>query len=442
MKKLESLRKKYPKFIYNSYSYEVRKGNLNISFSFFIEPDIKFKPELVIKNIDKKRIDSIKEEVLNNLVFHLGLIESLSYWKTTCSPVIEIRAGNLNKDQIKWWKDLIIKGMGQFFYENKIDWRKTNFLKIKMKENSSDKRGIYLKKLKDRFLIPVGGGKDSVVTLETLKNIRKDINCFSLNPSQASEKIIKIADCKNPVIVERKIDKELLKLNKKGFLNGHTPFSAYLAFLSVLSAILFDYMYIAFSNEMSASEGNLEYLGEIINHQYSKSFRFEKRFKEYSKKYLAKTVEYFSFLRPLNEIQIARFFSRHPKYFFAFLSCNEALKTDSGKKKSTGKWCNKCAKCLFVYSCLYPFLDKKKLNKIFGENLFEKRKLIPLMEELTGEKKFKPFECVGTQEESLIAFYLGLEKAKTEEEIPVVLKYFEQKILPKHENLEKEAKKY
>ena len=288
----------------------------------------------------------------------------------------------------------------------------------------------------------MGGGKDSVVTLEALKNIKRDINCFSLNPNPATEKIIRIAGCNDPVIVERKIDRELLELNEKGFLNGHTPFSAYLAFLSVLSAVLFNYMYVALSNEMSASEGNLEYLGEVINHQYSKSFRFEKRFREYSKKYLARTVEYFSFLRPLNEIQIAKYFSRCPKYFSAFLSCNEAFKTDSGKEKPTGKWCNKCAKCLFVYSCLYPFLSKERLNKIFGEDLFENKKLVPLMEELTGEKKFKPFECVGTREESLVAFYLSLEKAKTDEEIPVVLSYFEQEILPKHKNLREEARKY
>lgn len=442
MENLESLRKKYPKFIYNDYSYEIIGKDLNISFDFSIEPGIKFNPKLIIKNIDKKKVNSIDEKILDNLVFHLGLIESLSYWKTTCSPVIEIKAGSLNKEQIKWWKDLIVKGLGQFFYENKIDWRKTDFLEIKTKKGRFDKEGIYLKKLKNRFLVPVGGGKDSVVTIEALKNIKRNINCFSLNPSTAASQIIKIAGCNNPVIIEREIDKELLRLNKKGFLNGHTPFSAYLAFLSVLSAVIFDYTYIALSNEMSANEGNLKYLGETINHQYSKSFRFEKRFKEYSKEYLAEKVEYFSFLRPLNEIQIAKFFSRCPKYFSAFLSCNEALKTNSGDKKSTGEWCNECAKCLFVYSSLYPFLNKQQLDKIFGEDLFTKKKLIPLMQELIGEKKFKPFECVGTHKESLIVLYLGLEKAKMENDIPVLLKYFEKEILPKHKYLQEESKKY
>ncbi len=68
---------------------------------------------------------------MNNLVFHLGLMEIPTYWKATCSPEIVVKAGPLNKEQIKWWKDLIIKGMGQFFYENKIDWRSSNFLKIR-----------------------------------------------------------------------------------------------------------------------------------------------------------------------------------------------------------------------------------------------------------------------------------------------------------------------
>ena len=57
------------------------------------------------------------------------MIEALSYWKVTCSPEIKIRVGKLDKNQVKWWKDLIINGMGQFFYENKIDWKELKSLK-------------------------------------------------------------------------------------------------------------------------------------------------------------------------------------------------------------------------------------------------------------------------------------------------------------------------
>jgi hypothetical protein len=216
-----------------------------------------------------------------------------------------------------------------------------------------------------------------------------------------------------------------------------------LAFLSVLVAVLFNFKFIAFSNEKSSNEGNVKYLGQIINHQYSKSFDFEQKFREYSKKYLAKNVEYFSFLRPLYEIQIAKIFSKYPQYFNAFLSCNVAYQTKSGTKIPTRKWCGKCPKCLFVFTILYPFIEKKKLIKIFGQNLFGKKELLPIMLELIGKKKFKPFECVGTKKESLVALYLSDKKYRgsTPTNVPLLLKHFERNILPKNPNLGKEAKK-
>ncbi len=464
------LRKKYPRFIYENYSWKISGKDLKISFDFRTGSNIKFRPEVVIKNIDKNQIKRLQpphhprgprsgrgeegwspafggppigNSVLDNLVFHLGLIEVLSYWKATCSPEILIKAGSLNKEQIKWWKDLIIKGMGQFFYENKIDFLKPNFLKINsIRQIITSSRSV-LDQLGSQVLVPVGGGKDSIVTLEILKKAKRNTTCFSLSPTKASKKIMKIAGCRKPIIVKRKIDKKLLELNQKGFLNGHTPFSAYLAFLSVLCAVLFDFKYIAFSNERSSNEGNLKYLGKVINHQYSKSFDFEKKFRRYSKKYLAKNIEYFSFLRPVYEIRIAKLFTKYPKYFSSFISCNDAFKTYSGTKKTIKKWCGRCPKCLFVFTSLYPFLGKHRLIKIFGESLFEKISLLPTMLELMGLKKFKPFECIGTKKESLVAFYLSWKKCRGRASVrlPFLLKYFENKILVKHPNLEKESEK-
>lgn len=229
-----------------------------------------------------------------------------------------------------------------------------------------------------------------------------------------------------------------MALNRKGYLNGHTPFSAYLAFLTASCATLFDYRYIALSNERSSNEGNVSYLGSTINHQYSKSWEFEKKFRAYSKKYLAKNIEYFSFLRPLYELQIAKLFSQYPQYFATFLSCNEAHKTHSGTRKPAEKWCGKCSKCLFAFASLYPFIETKQLEKIFGKNLFEDASLIPLMEELVGKRNFKPFECVGTTRESLAAFYLSLQK--TYPPLPALLKHFRAHIAKKHLHLPQESR--
>ena len=437
--KVKDFQKKYPKFIYRDYSYKISKNNLEIFFDFKIEPDIFFKPKIVIQNINKSRIKKIGDRVLNNLVFNLGLIELISYWKATCSKVIEIKCGKLDSFQVRWLKDLIKNGMGQFFYENKMSWKVADSLKI-ISSNKKD-FDVFDKKLNNNILLPIGGGKDSIISLEILKKSKYPLTCFSLNPTNSVKKVFKIGGCKKPIIVKRKIDSKLLELNRKGYLNGHTPFSAYLAFLTVLIGVIYDYKYIAFSNERSSNEGNVEYLGKIINHQYSKTFNFEEKFRKYSKKYLAKDIEYFSFLRPFYEIQIGKLFSKYlNKYGDAFLSCNEAHKTYSGKREPIKEWCGKCSKCLFVFLILYPFIETKRLVQVFGKNLFEKKELLGLMKELIGERKFKPFECVGTTKESLIALYLSLKKInKNNKKLPYLLKHFEDKVLPKYSNLEKGA---
>lgn len=439
--KLSFLRKKHPQFIYQSFSYQLKRNNLIIAFDFRIPPDFKFSPQVKIKNIDKKRFQKIKKETLENLIFNLGMVESLSYWKATLSPKINVEAGYLTKEQISWWQDLILKGMGQFFYENKIDFTKSNFLKIKSSQRSLNFDGPEKLQLKDRILIPLGGGKDSIVTLEILKEAEEEFKIFSLNPTEAIKKIIKIGKEKSPIVIERKIDPLLLKLNQKGYLNGHTPFSAYLTFLTALCAVIFDFKYVAFSQERSSNEGNIKYQGRIINHQYSKSFEFEKKFRDYLEKYLVKGVYSFSFLRPLYEIQIAKLFSCYPQYFSAFLSCNEAQKTYSGTKRPIQKWCGQCSKCLFVFTILYPFIEEKTLIKIFHKNLFKDQNLLPLMQELIGIKDFKPFECVGTKKESKIAFYLAWKKKKKSGgELPFLLMWFERNIFPREKNWENISK--
>lgn len=413
--KIGFLRNKYLKFIYERYSYLISGNNLEIFFDFKIEPDIYFKPSIIIKNVNKSQIKRIGERVLNNLIFNLGLIEIPTYWKATCSPTIEIQAGYLNKNQIKWWKKLIIDGMGQFFYENKIDWRSKNFLNIKSQSNKKYEK--LNRKLKNRFLVPFAGGRDSIVTLENLKQQKKKIFLFLVNPTKQILKTAKITGIKDKIIVKRLIDKKLLELNKKGFLNGHTPFTALLSFLSVFCAVLFNCKNVVFSLEKSANEGNIKYLGKIINHQWAKSSKFERMFKFYLKKYLAKNINYFSYLRKYGELEISKMFINYPQYFSVFSSCNASMKI--GAKEI--RWCGNCPKCLFVYMTLYPFLEKKELLKIFGKDLFENKKLLPIMKSLIEKGKPKPFECVGTKKESLMAFQLCLRKAEKSGKIPYLL---------------------
>lgn len=419
MTKFQNLRKKYPKFVYKRYSYKISGGNLEIFFDFEIEPDIKFQPKVVIIGAGKPNFF----KNLDNLIFHLGLIEIPSYWKAVCSPIIEIKAGYLNKEQIKWWKKLFIEGMGQFYYENKIDWRPKDFLKIAPSKNAP-RFNLYRGKpnFSNRYLVPFAGGRDSIVTLESLKKEKASIALFTVNPIEKIQKAVKVSGIKKQIIVQRIIDKKLLELNKKGFLNGHTPFTSLLSFLAVFCGVLFDYKNIVFSNEKSASEGNVLYLGKIINHQWAKSWTFEKMFKKYCKKYLAKNINYSSHLRKYGELEISKMLTQYPQYFSVFSSCNAGMKMGKeGKLAAKERWCNNCPKCLFVYMSLYPFLKEKELNLIFGRNIFKNKKLLPTLRGLLGHGSIKPLECVGTFRESKRAFKLCLDKSKEMKHAPYLL---------------------
>lgn len=107
-------------------------------------------------------------------------------------------------------------------------------------------------------------------------------------------------------------------------MNGHTPFSAIVAFLSFYTAYLIGAEHIVLSNESSANEGNLS--GASVNHQYSKSFAFEHDFQQYAHKNLMPDIHYFSLLRPFNELQIAKYFAALPQYHAVFRSCNAGSK--------------------------------------------------------------------------------------------------------------------
>jgi UDP-N-acetyl-alpha-D-muramoyl-L-alanyl-L-glutamate epimerase len=385
----KNLRIEYPKFYYKSYIWEVVGNDLNVVFQFSAGDEYIFAPKLSFKNIDADRVKTIHDKI-DNLIFNIGMVELLSYWKAFASPEIVVECGNLDDYQINWWHDLLINGMSQFFYENGIDFTENNFVKYFSLGEAKNPDLINISS--DKLLVPIGGGKDSSVTAEILSNNFKDVSAFLLNPSKASLEISEIAGLSN-VIVERTLDNKILELNEKGFLNGHTPFTTLLSFISVLSAVLGNFGTIIFSNERSSDEENIKYKGKNINHQYSKTFDFENKFREYNLKYLS-NVNYFSFLRPIYDIQIAKIFSKFDKYFSVIRSCNVGQKTNS--------WCGKCPKCLSTFILLYPFL-KENTIKIFGKNLLEDKKLDPILNSLINDNTVKPFECVGTREEIRLA---------------------------------------
>jgi hypothetical protein len=384
--KFLELRAKYPYFIFQSYHFERTKHSLKAAFTFNLSDEFIFKPGIEIPSRSFYNFDKMGDTEIDLLVFHIGMVELVSYWKTSCSPKVIIEPHALDSEQIKWWKKLYFHGLGEFFYLNDIHTSQNDFMMISAHGPKTKPSKVKLDESK--VLLPIGGGKDSIVSLELLKKGDFEVKPFIVNPREASLRTIEIGGFTQDesVIVNRHLDKKLLELNEKGFLNGHTPFSALLAFISSFTALASGTKYIALSNENSANESTVP--GSKINHQYSKSLEFEDDFAWYINKFIHPKLYYFSFLRPLNELQIAAIFSKFPQHFFSFRSCNVGSKTDS--------WCGHCPKCLFTYTILSPFVKPETLEKIFGANLLDDVSLKPIMDELDGETAIKPFECVGT----------------------------------------------
>lgn len=398
----EELRNKYQRFIYSGYEITKAEDKLRIVYNFEVPGLAKFNPSLEIPLNHKLIINDALSPFAEKIIFSIGMVELISYWKIACPSRVEVKAGKLNEEQIDWWKGLYFNGLGEFFFKNGISPRKNDFMTIETsgKEFPNFRADFATKGLN---LIPVGGGKDSIVTLEHLSKVKANNVCFGLNSTEAAKDSMEISGYSEEqrFIVSRTLDPEMLRLNKEGYLNGHTPFSALLAFVSYFVAYLIGAENIILSNEASANAASIP--GTEINHQYSKTSEFEIAFQNYSRKYFSAQINYFSLLRPFAEIAIARSFCQYEQYFQAFRSCN------LGSKKNI--WCGECPKCLFIYVMISPFLNAKIVEEIFGQNLWKKESLVKDWKELIGIIPQKPFECVGTIEEVQYATYLIVNKA-------------------------------
>ena len=386
--KYNSLREEYDFFRFQRYDYTLEKDSLYVKFYFSLNDEYFFTPSFEIAKRKFYDFNNLGNNQLDTILFNIGMIELISYWKLACPKKVYITPFRLSEEQIKWWKKLYFNGLGEFFYLNGIKENVDDFMEIICESDISlNKINI---PLSDATLVPVGGGKDSVVTLELLKN-KLPVIPLIINPRGATNECVKVAGFSEEqvAVIKRTLDSTMLRMNNEGFLNGHTPFSAMLAFYTLLIGFATNSKYIALSNESSANEPTVP--DSEINHQYSKSIAFENDFRDYVNKYISSDIEYFSFLRPLNEIQIASLFSRNKDYYKVFKSCNAGSKTDS--------WCGKCPKCLFTYLIMSPFISQEDLINIFGKDLLNDNDLQPILKQLKGEADVKPFECVGTIEE-------------------------------------------
>lgn len=421
--------KSYEKFIFTSYALNRESRTIELRYSF--DDELHFTETITLaEDAPLERADSPD---VQRALFGLHLAGGASYFKAFAPKQIEIRSGALNAEQAAFWNDFYTKGLGEYFYVNKTDYH--GLINFPVAADAPAKLSGGELPTPQNALVPFGGGKDSQVTVEILRRAGVNVTLFRM---QGHQFVTELAEVNNAPLVEvsRALDPQLFELNKQGALNGHVPITGYVTFLTMTVALLYGYDSVFFSNERSSDYGNVEYLGMQVNHQWSKSNEAELMMVNYIEKFVTRSTRYLNALRPLSELAVAKIFVQEPKYFGHVTSCNQNwLWQKLGQNPHEGRWCGECDKCSFVFAILAAFLPLDTLvNDIFKKNMFDDPALLSRYRQLWGAEAFKPFQCVGTPEETQAALYLATRREEYAQ--TVIGQEFLQNVLPTIEDPE------
>jgi UDP-N-acetyl-alpha-D-muramoyl-L-alanyl-L-glutamate epimerase len=277
-----------------------------------------------------------------------------------------------------------------------------------------------------RVLVPVGGGKDSVVAIEAVRRSGLEMALFSIGNPPPIARTAAVAGLPQ-LIAARELDPLLFELNAAGALNGHVPVTAIVTCVALLVAALHGFDAVAMANERSASAGSLRWDGIEVNHQFSKSLAAERLLSAAVAEQHA-GVRQFSVLRPASELAIARAFARLERYHGAFTSCNAIFRIDPALRAAS--WCRDCPKCRFVFLAMAPFAAPERLRAIFGSDLLEDERQLEGFALLAASGGHKPFECVGEEQESIAAMRLLAADRRWRDH--AVVRRLAAEVLPRH----------
>jgi hypothetical protein len=366
-------------FVCEAYRFAPESGTLSLHYRF--DTGERFEERLVFPA-------GVQPNEASDRVFRLLLLAcGVSYYKAFAPERIRCSAFALDGSTAEFFTAFYVKGLGEFAWRNGID-----LSGVRIETDGAEPPSPVPLDLPRLTCVPVGGGKDSIVTIECLKQAGEPLVLFSLGSAAPIDATIARAGL--PAIrVTRRLDPALFALNEAGALNGHVPITGILSMIVLACAVMCGFDTVAMSNENSASAPNIA----DVNHQYSKSFEFEQSFSRLLEQHV-EGVRYFSLLRPLSEVAIARRFARHAEYFPVFRSCNTAFR-QAVERRGTN-WCCHCPKCRFVFLVLAPFVERQRLVTTFGRDMLDDASQLDGFAELCGLLRHKPFECVGEIEES------------------------------------------
>lgn len=402
-------------FTFCGYTINPQKSTVSFTYRVTFKSGLTqtFTDRLYFENIAPDLWGKIPKKVRESTLQALLLMLGINYW-CAFPTAMSIESFTLTKKQAAFWNTLYLNGLGEFFYLMDIDFR--NLIHFPYDPHATDQKPTALQ-IPTRSLLLSGAGKDSILSAEILKEHHTPFDFFAFAPTPAHQKIAHIAGAKT-IRVRRRRD-PLLEL----ILSGAYPSVSTFTFVAVLIAELLGYNEIVFSNERSADFGNLTYLGLPINHQWCKSTEAEKLLNDYIQSYITPSITTRSLLREFSELEIVKRFVRHPQYFHAVTSCNTYFALPGIVQRLLRKnfWCKRCPKCVFLFACFSAFLSKEEVVRMFGANLYTKKRLMPLFKRILGTEGFKPLDCVGEPEEMILAMHYASQTGAYADEPAMVL---------------------
>lgn len=377
-------------FIFEGYEFDPGAKEARLRYSF--DQDQQFTHRV---SFDFEFVPEYNQEALDRVLRSLWLMAGVSYYKLWMPPQIVVKGAGLSGAEAEFFSETYRLGLGQMSYENHL-----SLSRVARFESGGDSGQPVAGMGEGGDLVALGGGKDSLVSTSILQAGERDFATFSAVYSDEAGRALKELGglIGRPFLtMRRQFDPLMLKLNQEGAYNGHVPVTAEIMFIGLAAAVLSGRRRVVFSHEWSAGEGNVEYEGVEINHQYSKSLAFERALRRHVHQSLSPDLDVFSLLRPLGELRITELFAQSPmeRYRGHFTSCNRSFRHGS----SGFTWCGECPKCAFLFLALALFVPKQQVMGIWGENLLAKPGLEPTYRELLGLTGHKPFECVGEIEE-------------------------------------------
>ena len=341
-------------------------------------------------------LDATRAQAVEQAVRLLHLITGVSYYKAAVPNEIRIEGYAIDAATAVLMEQVYVHGLGEFAYRNGLSLHG----RVRFPVATQAPAPAAAAGLREHALVAIGGGKDSLVSIEALRGAGVDQTVTWIGGSQL------IAACAArtglPTLnIGRALAPELFEYNRQGAWNGHIPVTAINSAIMVLAALLHGVDQVVFSNERSASYGSMIPGTGEVNHQWSKGWAFESAFGAYVQSHVAADLQYYSLLRPLSELAVARQFARTDHYDAHFSSCNRNFHLLG--ERPTNRWCGVCPKCHFVFLALAPFMPKPRLVGIFGRNLLDDANQTGGFDALLEYQDHKPFECVGEGQESRAA---------------------------------------